>query len=138
MPFADPSAAESAFYEAFRTLDINLMLAVWHDSTETSCIHPGGALLQGAEEILASWREIFRDSLPPQVDFRLIRASTEGRLAVHTVEESVTSGGGASHAIILATNIYGRFDSGWRMLAHHASLPLVESKTTAKSSQPLH
>ena len=138
MPYSDPVSAEVAFYDAFRKLDLEQMTGVWMESANASCIHPGGGLLQGTATILASWAEIFRDAQPPQVSHRLIQASTDERLAVHTVQEEVSSAGGR-RAVILATNIYAYLDGGWRMLAHHASLPLVESDSvTAAQRPPLH
>ena len=125
--FPDPAAAEAAFYAAFRALDLVQMGNVWLDSPETSCIHPGGPLLQGSHAVLASWADIFRDAEPPQVQHRILQTSLDRELAVHTVEENVSSGKGKRRAVILATNVYRYSDGGWRMLAHHASLPLVET-----------
>ena len=138
MTFPDPAAAEAAFYAAFRALSLDQMEAVWLPSSNASCIHPGGGLLQGTPAILASWAEIFRDSAPPEVRHRLIQASTDERLAVHTVQEDVRSGAGRRQAIILATNIYCHVDGGWQMLAHHASLPLVESQPGKDTPGALH
>lgn len=138
MLFTDPDAVETAFYAAFKALDKDAMSRVWLASPEVSCIHPGGALIQGSERVLQSWSEIFRDSSPPTVDVRLIQASADTRLAVHTVEESIVSSAGARQAVVLATNIYMFADGGWHMLAHHASLPLVERSTNASSGPPLH
>jgi ketosteroid isomerase-like protein len=127
MAYEDPAAAEQAFYDAFRQLDLAQMKEVWMDSDDASCIHPGGELLQGSEAILKSWAAMFNDSMPPRVDHRLIQASSDNHLAVHTFEEKVSSGAGHRRAIILATNIYAWASDGWRLLAHHASLPLVET-----------
>lgn len=138
MQFPDPSAAESAFYAAFQTLDIEKMRDVWADSVNTSCIHPGGQLLQGTEAVVTSWSDIFRDSQPPQISYRVIQTSVDERLAVHTVEETVVSGSGQRKAIVLATNIYMYSALGWRMLAHHASLPLVEKSSPQTESPALH
>ena len=135
--FPDPAAAEAAFYEAFRRLDIEQMGRVWLDAADASCIHPGGALLQGTAVILASWAEMFRDSQPPQVASRTLQVSADRHLAVHTVEENVSSTGGRQ-ALILATNVYRYVDGGWRMLAHHASLPLVEPRGGQPERRPLH
>lgn len=138
MSYSDPAAAEAAFYAAFAALDLEQMRAVWLDSPDSSCIHPGGGLLQGAAAILGSWGEIFRDSEPPRVAHRLVQATSDAHLVVHTVEEDVSSGAGQRRALILATNIYRLTDDGWRMLAHHASLPLVESKAAPPRRTPLH
>ena len=89
MQFSDPGAAESAFYDAFQSMDIDKMRQVWADSVNTSCIHPGGQLLQGTEAVVASWSSIFRESQPPQISYRVIQTRIDERLAVHTVEETV-------------------------------------------------
>ena len=53
--------------------------------------------------------------------------------------EKVSSGTGGRRAVILATNVYLFTDAGWRMLAHHASLPLVESNESSEDApRPLH
>jgi hypothetical protein len=128
MPFPDAAAAETAFYTAFRELDLAKMKAAWLDSSNTSCIHPGGGLLQGTDAVLASWAGMFANSQAPEVEHRLIQASTDEHLAVHTVEEKVRSGSGQRSALVLATNVYLCVEGRWYMLAHHASLPLVEPK----------
>ncbi|MGB5762106.1 MAG: nuclear transport factor 2 family protein [Sedimenticolaceae bacterium] len=133
MSFRDPASAEAAFYAAFGALDVEMMRGVWMDSPEVSCIHPGGGLLQGTAEVLRSWTEVFRDSQPPRITHRLLQSSSDQKLVVHTVEEMVNSGSGQRDVTILATNIYVHVDDGWRMLAHHASLPLVERR-----QPPLH
>ena len=138
MAFPDPAAVEAAFYTAFRKLDVSQMRAVWLDSVTASCIHPGAGLLQGTEAIMASWAAIFDGSQVPRVEHRLIQATTDHDLAVHTVEENVSSGTGERSARILATNIYTRGDAGWQMLAPHASLPLVEPKPEQSQPSSLH
>ena len=52
MDFPDPTSAEQAFYAAFSDLDDDAMQAVWVDSDDASCIHPGGTLLRGTKDIL--------------------------------------------------------------------------------------
>ena len=138
MSFPDAAAAEAAFYDAFRELDLEQMRAVWLDSATASCIHPGGGLLQGADAILASWAEMFRGSQVPQVRYRLIQASVDEHMVVHTVEENVNSGNGQRSALVLATNVYTCISGRWHMLAHHASLPLVEPQQKQQPPSSLH
>ncbi len=121
----DPAAAEAAFYRAFQRLDLDAMRAVWLDSAETSCIHPGGGLLLGTAAIIASWAAIFDNSRAPRLTTRLLAAHTDQNLAVHTVAEDIASGSGKG-ARVIATNTFTRSRNGWRILSHHASLPLVE------------
>ncbi len=138
MSFKEPAAVENAFYDAFRALDVDAMQNVWMDSLTVSCIHPGGELLQGYAAVIDSWADIFTGSEPPQVEYRLVQSNASDNLAVHTVEERVSTGSGARRAVVLATNIYGLVDGEWRMLAHHASLPLVEPRSESEAQPPLH
>ncbi len=138
MAFSDPTGAESAFYSAFADLDIDRMRAVWLASERVSCIHPGGGLLQGTEAVIASWADIFRNSQPPKIAHRLIQASQDSNLVVHIVEEQIRSGDADRRATVFATNVYGLLDDGWHMLAHHASLPLVEPQKSREAPAALH
>ncbi len=134
--YTQPEATEAAFYAAFGKLDIVAMRRAWWLSDQISCIHPGGKLLRGRNAVMSSWEEIFRAHEPPTVDYRLIQTTRDQNLVVHTVEERVKSGESDRHALVLATNIYTLVDDSWRMLAHHASLPLVDPRP--EPQPPLH
>lgn len=138
MSFSDPGGAEHAFYSAFADLDIDRMRSVWSSTERISCIHPGGGLLQGTEAVIASWADIFRSSQPPQIVHRLIQASQDSNLVVHIVEEQIRSGDTDRRATVIATNVYGLLEDGWHMLAHHASLPLVEPQNNQRAPAALH
>lgn len=118
---------EAAFYAAFQELDGQAMDRVWAKSPEVFCIHPGGPLLSGREEVVASWVEIFSSADPPTLEYRLLRSHENGDVAVHLVEERISPGRAKSSeaAIVFSTNVYQRTSAGWRLLSHHASVPLV-------------
>jgi ketosteroid isomerase-like protein len=136
-PFPDSQSVESAFYEAFRSLDIAAMQAVWIDSADATCVHPGGGLVRGRNAVVESWVEIFRGSRPPDIAHSLISAEVCDDLAVHWVREHIRSADG-NEAIVIATNVYRRSGPHWRMLSHHASLPLVEAGPQKSSGRALH
>jgi len=50
--------ANRRFYEAFESLDIERMAAVWLREDWAECVHPGWELLRGWEEIRDSWVRI--------------------------------------------------------------------------------
>lgn len=133
----DADAAEQAFYQAFEHCDLQAMSRVWEPAGESSCIHPGGPLLQGIEPVLQSWGEIFSQARAPQVRFRTLqRIQTDG-LAIHTVEEAISPGDSDDPATLLvATNIYRRGEHGWRMIAHHACLPMMGQRRARRG--PVH
>jgi ketosteroid isomerase-like protein len=126
--FASADEVQAAFYRAFEELDLDLMGQVWIDDPEAVCIHPGGDLLEGREAILQSWAEIFAGAHQPTLVHRTLRRETAGDLEVHLVEELIRpSGGTAPPSRVVASNLYRRRRDGWRMLAHHASLPLMRA-----------
>lgn len=135
--FPDSQAVEIAFYEAFRSLDIAAMQAVWVDSGDATCLHPGGGLVRGRNAVVESWVEIFRGSRPPDIAHSLISAEISDGLAVHLVREHIRTADG-KEALVVATNVYRRAGAQWRMLSHHASLPLVDSDPEAPSGRALH
>lgn len=132
--FPSPAAAEAAFYEAFATLDLQKMTGVWAQREDIYCIHPGGHPLTGARDVLQSWAEIFGSAHPPQITQRLIETHAASDVAIRLVEERIRPGGDRTEAsIVMATNIYARGPSGWFLIAHHASLPLVKPRAPGKS-----
>lgn len=133
---ADSSEAiESAFYAAFAMRDIDAMQQLWLQADNTVCVHPGGPLLRGNTEILQSWSEILSNSSKPEISYRQIQRLTAGDLAIHTVEELIRPAESKeSPTRVIATNVYMNTPDGWRMLAHHASLPLVQLNQRKPSS----
>ena len=94
-------------------------------------------LLQGIDAVMASWADIFHAAKPPDVDFTLLSVDVRDDLAIHLVREHV-SGADGQRADIIATNVYRRTRTGWRMQLHHASLPLVEARAATTPARPLH
>jgi len=139
MPYNTPTEAEKAFYTAFVNRDLEAMRRVWSPQPEAACIHPGGGLLQGIEGIMSSWTEILSGASAPRVQVRPIQTHTDGDTAYHLVEERIDSPSQQHSATVIATNVYRRSDSGWLMILHHASLPLVEPAGKAAAGRtPLH
>ena len=55
-------SANAAFYDAFQSCDVAKMKAVWSDSDDVTCVHPGHPLISGADlvcgalKLEAQWR----------------------------------------------------------------------------------
>lgn len=128
--FNSAEEAESAFYHAFETLDLELMRQVWAYSEEVVCVHPGGDLLQGPLAVIQSWEEIFTSAARPSIAFRLLKAQREGDMAVHLVEELIRPGASreTKASRVLASNVYRHGPDGWHLHQHHASLPLIHRR----------
>ncbi|HCZ15064.1 MAG TPA: nuclear transport factor 2 family protein [Accumulibacter sp.] len=120
--FASPQEVEAAFYEAIARADLIALMSVWADDEEIVCIHPTGQRLIGPAAIRDSWRGIFANN--PRLKVRLSRVTRWNSmlLAVHNVVETLYIGDEEkAHGPMLATNVFQRGTSGWRLLAHHSS-----------------
>ncbi|MCB1864377.1 MAG: nuclear transport factor 2 family protein [Chromatiales bacterium] len=132
-----PDTVEAAFYAAFRALDLDAMRAVWSTADDAWCVHPGGGLILGTNAIVQSWAEIFAGAQPPRIETRHGGRIDADGLSIRLVTESIVSGG-SRMADVLATNIYRRESAGWRLLAHHASLPLMGPGVQMQSKRQVH
>lgn len=120
--FPTAQDAENAFYEAIEAADLEAMMAVWAEDEEIVCVHPGGPRLAGAEQVRSSWRAIF--AAGPGMRIRAVQrvAIANAMLAVHSVHETITvPGESRPQPPVVATNVYLRTATGWRMIVHHAS-----------------
>ncbi len=127
-----PEEAEEAFYRAFQDLDLPLMNQVWSESDESVCLHPGGDLLRGKPSVIQSWSDIFDNTHRPSMVHRRLQTIQREDLSIHLVEELIRPGKDpkAKATRIVATNIYRREKGGWRMLSHHASLPIIKPQSS--------
>jgi len=122
MVFSSPEAAEEAFYRALQTGDLELMMGVWDEDDNISCVHPGSARLDGRAAVRQSWEQIFKSS--PGMAFRLTDVSHyyDKNLAVHVLHEHIRIGRDRHHQPpVVATNVYRLTANGWRMVMHHGS-----------------
>ena len=121
--FASPEDASRAFYEAFELADVAAMMQVWADDDEIFCIHPGGMRNVGQAAVRGAWEEIFGG--PTRLKFQLEQQLfvVGASIAVQSVFEYLQVNGEPKlRGPAIATNIYTRTVSGWRMLAHHAAV----------------
>ena len=115
-----PDEAEAIFYEAFSHCDSDVMAVLWADG-DVVCVHPGSDAIVGHVNVARSWAHIFADAQRPSIRFSIMRRTESEGLAVHVVTEEIRSGQ-AVVARVLATNVYQKFEQGWLMVGHHASV----------------
>jgi len=117
-----PQDAAIAFYQAFEARDIEMMMATWAEDEDIVCVHPGGPRLVGYEAVRAGWEQLFSGNT--RLSFRLDQIAvieTVG-LALQSAIEHVTVGDDREpRGAAIATNVFLRTPSGWRMVVHHAS-----------------
>ena len=129
MSYQSADEAEAAFYAAFAACDIDAMRAVW-GSDDVMCLHPGAIPLLSHESVMRSWEGIFTNAEKPALNVNVIRKVSGEDMAVHLVEEQLgPAGGSAAAAIVLATNVYRRSDTGWLLISHQGVLMNAASKS---------
>ena len=118
--FETSDDAENAFYEAFQQLDIELMMTVWANTQDITCIHPGGTRLEGQLNIRDSWQKIFSQDNGIKFEINQKKIVKDGNIAIHHVIEAIYMDG-ELQSEILATNIFRNESGSWHMILHHAS-----------------
>ncbi|WP_345116570.1 nuclear transport factor 2 family protein, partial [Streptomyces drozdowiczii] len=131
---ADPEiqaveAANSRFYSAFETGDLDLMHTVWADgdyAEGVTCVHPGWPMLRGRDEVLRSWALIMANT--PYIQFVLTEVRTElrGGFAFLTCEENIltaddTADGFLAGGSVVSTKVFVKEEGEWRLWVHHGS-----------------
>ena len=143
--FPTPQDAEAAFYEALERADFDAMMEVWSDEDEVSCIHPGGPRLTGYEQVRENWAQIFKSGQRLQVHLSDQVIVSGMMFSVHNLHENILvrgEGGIAGpRSVVVATNVFVRAASGWRMVLHHGSpapAPAVRREIPVEAPKVLH
>ena len=134
--YVSPQDAALAFYQAFEARDLDAMMSAWADDEDIVCVHPGGSRMVGYDAVRAAWEQLF--SGDTKLSFRLdeiVVLETVG-LAMQSAIEHVATADGTARGAAVATNVFMRTPSGWRMVCHHASP--IATVTMPAPSGPLH
>ena len=116
-------AANQAFYDAFSSRDLKNMNILWWQGMTSLCIHPGGDVLLGWDNIQASWESIFRNTNSFEIDFEVVKVELDEAVAYVVVREMVlqSSRGRKVKAPSIATNIFQKMAQKWYLVSHHGS-----------------
>jgi ketosteroid isomerase-like protein len=116
--------AQSEFYEAFSTQDIEKMESVWSDEdSSVRCVHPGMEAIHGKDVIMQSWMQVFQGKSFPIGPTR-VKIDICGKTALCSCIEEPPGGTGPQ---LEALNVYRREDGRWRMTLHMASPIIISS-----------
>jgi len=135
--FTTPQDAAAAFYSAFEAKDVDAMMAAWAEDEEIVCVHPGGPRLVGFDAVRLGWEQIFAGET--KLSFRLdeiVILETVGMALQSAIEQVSVVDDPVPRGTAIASNIFLRTPSGWRMLSHHASP--APTMTVAPPAGPLH
>jgi uncharacterized protein (TIGR02246 family) len=127
-------AANRAYYDAFEALDFARMARIWSDDAPLSCVHPAWELIEGRDEVLASWRRIFASTSEIRFALRDLHVYVAGDTGWVVLIEQIETRHGEERvaASAQATNVFVREADGWR-LVHHHSAPI---RIAAEPPQP--
>jgi len=119
---SSPLECEQAFYDALDAGDADALLDLWLDDADVVCVHPGGPRLVGFATVAQAWRSILANGA---VHIRVAarKALETPTVTVHNVVEEILIARGREQRLVqvLATNVYVKTPSGWKMVLHHAS-----------------
>jgi len=126
--------ANEAFYRAFGDRDLHAMDALWSRENPVACVHPGWGALVGRGAVLESWASLLANPRSPTPACRAPRAFVCGAAAFVICFEELEGN------FLLATNVFVREKSAWRMV-HHQSGPTADRpapEETPSDRGPVH
>lgn len=115
--------ANTAFYNAFESLQESKMQEVWAEAEYVKCVHPGWPLLSGWKAVMASWEAIFKNTAEISFQISEVHVHIKNDLAWVVLTENIITKLGAEQTVtpIHATNIFEKINDRWLMIHHHAS-----------------
>ncbi len=125
----DVLEANESFYRAVQERDPDAMDALWAEDHPVACIHPGWDVLDGRDDVVASWRNILESDGAPEITCSSAEARVLGEVAFVTCHELVEG------AVLVATNVFVREEGAWR-LVHHQASQLAPGQRRARPPEP--
>ena len=115
--------ANESFYRAIGDGDSECMEKFWLKDKEVKCVHPGWPMLYGREAVLESWKNIFENGGPVQIELSDVSVQVSGDVAWVICIEKISHrlGDEVQVGFAQSTNIFVHSDSSWLICVHHAS-----------------
>src|SRR5262249_54611161 len=115
--------ANSLFYRALESNNIERMDTIWAHEDWVKCVHPGWDAITGWNRVRESWARIFESGQKMRASATDVSIHTVGDFAWVTCTENITVFNDASFdsAQAAATNLFIYRDGRWLMVHHHAS-----------------
>ena len=135
--FDSSEDAELAFYGAFSQGNAEAMRQVWALEEDIICIHPSGPKLVGPDLVHRSWKLILIPNQIRDFELRNCKISGDNDFRIHTLEEKIKIANPTfQSSVVYATNIYRKFQKGWLMVLHHASVT-AETHLSSEIFEPI-
>ena len=119
--------ANRRFYDALEALDIDAMSAVWAGGDDVVCVHPGGPVQRGWEEVGGAWEAIMSNTGYIEFEIAEVHVVVQDPVAWVSCVERITSAtgeGSTAIAEVAATPWRRARRRWWRLVVHHAS-PII-------------
>jgi ketosteroid isomerase-like protein len=126
--------ANSAFYAALESRDLDAMSDVWEHSDRIVVTHPGWPMLRGWARVAGSWEAIFHNTGYIQFVLTDELVTVVGDSAWVTLDENILQAPGGAEAsddlsgskatsvnVFVRSHDSGGDDDNWKMVVHHAS-----------------
>jgi len=115
--------ANENFYLAIKRGDVDQMEKVWIQDASVKCVHPGWPMLYGWEAVGQSWKNIFGNGGPLDIELPDISAQILGDIACVICIEKISYkvGDEVQFGFAQSTNIFKFDGSSWLLALHHAS-----------------
>ncbi len=120
---ASVQEANTVFYKAFETLDIQKMDKLWLQDDHVKCVHPGWEICSGWPDVRDSWVLIFNHTHEITFSVSLLDTRVKEDLAWVVCNETIATrdNGKWLEGRVLSTNIFERRDGIWLLVHHHGS-----------------
>ena len=115
--------ANEAFYRAFADRDESAMDALWSDTDQVACLHPGWGPLFGRDVVVESWKAIIRNDDSPEILCHDPHAHVYGDTAYVICFEEILD------SFLVATNVLVREGRVWKMVHHQAGPTSAQPET---------
>ncbi|MCP3664566.1 MAG: nuclear transport factor 2 family protein [Gammaproteobacteria bacterium] len=110
---------EDAYYDAIDESDLEKMMSVWENSSQSCCLLPMQVMHHGRAAIEEMWAPILDPKLKVEITINHLMWIEQGDMAIHILEEMVTLVATAERQPpIYATNIFRKSREGWHLLVH--------------------
>jgi len=128
-----PVEAQSTFYDAFTRGDLEAMMTVWAADEDIVCVHPGGAPVIGARSVRQSWQQILGAEEKLNISASVLEQWIGDEIATFVVTEHLFLPSQNVHVETLATNVFRKVNSIWKMVLHHGSPKPIEARMAPAS-----
>ncbi len=137
LDIASVQGANTAFYEAFETLDIQKMDALWVQDGQVKCVHPGWEICHGWPDVRDSWVLIFNHTHEIRFSICLIDVTVKNDLAWVVCNETISTKDNEKwlEGHVLSTNIFERHGNTWLLVHHHGS-PVLGAGQDSEEEEP--